>query len=159
MGLGWFFGVEISRRPSAPGRPRLVPAGGGRGVPRWKAGYATTSSRANSVPRIAARELHERLSAGGDVLVLDLRSDAAFEASGAMVLGALRIRPAVIHREAPSCRATRGDPLLLLTERSHQRQSGADPDQEGHRNVSILRGGLDDWIREGLPTQPVGQAS
>jgi rhodanese-related sulfurtransferase len=53
-----------------------------------------------SAPRILPDDLHRKMTAGEDVLILDLRRDHDYDPSGSMVEGAVRIRPASFHRVA-----------------------------------------------------------
>jgi len=49
---------------------------------------------------IPAEELNRRMSEGEEIHLLDLRTDAACDASGVMNPGAVRVRPATFHRVA-----------------------------------------------------------
>lgn len=99
--LGRLFGAEIAR--VAQGMQGAVGwtvvAGIGVYIV-WRGWYRRYLVRRYAVPRIDPDDLHRRMSAGEDFLVLDLRSDAAFAGADRMVIGALRVRPATFHREA-----------------------------------------------------------
>ncbi len=99
VGLGWFSGAEVAERARAvQGLLLWIFAGALIAYLAWRAGYRHYLVRRYSVPRIEPEELHRRLAAGEEVLVVDLRGDDAFASSETMIPGAWRARPAVFHR-------------------------------------------------------------
>lgn len=101
VGIGWAFGDAVAGHVN-----RINGLLGGL-VARslvayvgWTVAFRRYLVRKYSAPRIPAEDLHRRTSEGEGIHVLDLRSDAAFEASGVMIVGAVRGRPATFHRVA-----------------------------------------------------------
>ncbi len=100
-GLGWAFGSGMATSARAVhGVFGWLVVAGTAAYFVWQAGYRYYLVHRYSVPRIGPDELHLKMSAGGDVVVLDLRSDAAYAGSSVMIAGAIRVRPATFHRYA-----------------------------------------------------------
>jgi len=101
VGLGWVFGTGMATWTRAiHGVLGWLIAAGVIAYFVWQVGYRLYLTRRFSVPRLSPEELHRRTSEGNDVLVLDLRSDAAYDGSSLMIAGAVRVRPATFHRYA-----------------------------------------------------------
>lgn len=101
IGLGWLFGTGMASRVRVVhGFLGWLIVAGVLAYFVWQVGYRLYLTRRFSVPRLEPDELHRRISEGEGVLVLDLRSDAAFDGSPVMVAGAVRVRPSSFHRHA-----------------------------------------------------------
>ncbi len=66
----------------------------------WRAGYRFWLVKRYGGNRVDPDEVHLRMRAGEDLLVIDLRRDDDFDASDRMIAGAARLRPASFHRYA-----------------------------------------------------------
>lgn len=99
--LGWTFGEEIaeSTRGIQGWMGWILLAGVAASV-LWRIGFRYYLVHAFSAPRIMPDEVHRRISAGEDLLIVDLRRDNDYAASERMIAGALRVRPASFHRFA-----------------------------------------------------------
>ena len=99
--LGWVFGEEIaeSARGIQGWMGWLLLAGIAASV-LWRIGFRYYLVHRFSAPRILPDDLHRKMAAGEDLLILDLRRDHDYDPSDSMVLGAVRIRPASFHRVA-----------------------------------------------------------
>ena len=64
----------------------------------WRIAYRYWLVKRYSARRLAPEEVHGKMQAGEDLLVLDLRRDDDYGASDRMVSGAQRVRPASFHR-------------------------------------------------------------
>lgn len=101
VGLGWAFGAGMASRVRAlHGVLGWLIVAGVLGYFAWQVGYRLYLTRRFSVPRLAPEELHRKMSEGDGVLVLDLRSDAAYDGSTRVIEGAIRVRPGTFHRYA-----------------------------------------------------------
>ena len=102
VGLGWVFGDAVAGHVDRiNGMLGGLVAVGLAAYLGWTVAFRRYLVRKYSAPRIPAEELFRRMTEGEEFHVLDLRSDAAFEASGVMIPGAVRVRPATFHRVAP----------------------------------------------------------
>lgn len=99
--LGWTFGEEIaeSARGIQGWMGWILFAGVAASV-AWRLGFRYYLVHVFSAPRVMPEEVHRRLAAGEDLLVVDLRRDNDYASSDRMVAGALRVRPASFHRFA-----------------------------------------------------------
>jgi membrane protein DedA with SNARE-associated domain len=100
-GLGWSFGERIaeSARGIQGWMGWILLAGVAVSV-AWRLVFRYYLVHRFSAPRILPDDLHRKMAAGEDVLILDLRRDHDFDSSDSMVAGAVRIRPASFHRAA-----------------------------------------------------------
>ena len=99
VGLGWVFGSGMASRARAVhGVLGWLIVAGTAAYFIWQVGYRYYLVHRFSVPRIEPEDLHRKMSAEDGVLVLDLRSDAAYADSSVMIAGAVRVRPATFHR-------------------------------------------------------------
>jgi membrane protein DedA with SNARE-associated domain len=99
--LGWFFGEEIaeSARGIQGWMGWILLAGIAASV-AWRLGFRYYLVHRFSAPRILPDDLHRKMAAGEDLLILDLRQDHDYDPSDAMIAGAVRVRPASFHRAA-----------------------------------------------------------
>ncbi len=101
VGLGWAFGTGMaSSIRVVHGILGWVIVAGVVAYFAWQVGYRLYLVHRFSVPRLSPEELHRKMATGEGVLVLDLRSDAAYDGSRHMIAGAVRVRPATFHRHA-----------------------------------------------------------
>ncbi len=101
VGVGWAFGTGMATSVRVVhGVLGWLIVAGVIAYFAWQVGYRLYVTRRFSVPRLSPEELHRKMSQVDAVLVLDLRNDAAYEDSGLMIAGALRVRPATFHRYA-----------------------------------------------------------
>ncbi len=99
VGLGWLFGTGMASRVRAVhGVLGWLVVAGVIAYFAWQVAYRLYLTRRFSVPRLSPEDLHRKMSDGDGVLVLDLRSDAAYDGSSLMIAGAVRVRPATFHR-------------------------------------------------------------
>ncbi len=99
--LGWTFGEEIaeSARGIQGWMGWILFAGIAASV-LWRLGFRYYLVHVFSAPRIMPDEVQRRVSAGEDLLIVDLRRDDDYASSERMITGALRVRPASFHRFA-----------------------------------------------------------
>lgn len=101
VGIGWAFGDAVAGHAMRiNGLLGWFVAGSLAAYIGWILVFRRYLVMKYSVPRIAAEELHRRMSAGEAMAVLDLRQDHAFDGSSAMIPGAVRVRPATFRRAA-----------------------------------------------------------
>lgn len=104
------------------------------------------------VARISPEELNEKLDAGEDVLIVDLRSPLDFEANPRMIPSARRIPPGELeelHAELPRDR----DVILYCTCPNEATSARATLrlHRRGIRRVRPLDGGFEKWDKLGFP--------
>jgi len=101
VGIGWAFGDAVAGHVGRiNGMLGGLVAGGLAAYIGWTVAFRRYLVRKYAAPRIPAEELYRRMSEGEAIHLLDLRSDAAYDASGVMIPGAVRVRPATFHRVA-----------------------------------------------------------
>jgi len=66
----------------------------------WRVGYRFWLVKRYGGKRLDPDEVHRRMREGEDLLLIDLRRDDDYHASGRMIAGAMRLRPASFHRHA-----------------------------------------------------------
>jgi membrane protein DedA with SNARE-associated domain len=97
LGLGWLFSDQLERVMRAVadvgGRAFLLAASALLVYIAWKIAQRRRFLRQIALDRITPEELHARLAAGEDIVVVDLRHSAEFEAEGRTLPHALRIAP------------------------------------------------------------------
>ena len=99
--LGWFFGEEIAETARGiHGWLGWILLAGVAASIAWRLGFRYYLVHRYSVPRLAPDEVHRRMAAGEELLIVDLRRDSEYDASERMVAGALRVRPGSFHRFA-----------------------------------------------------------
>jgi rhodanese-related sulfurtransferase len=93
-------------------------------------------------------DLRRRLAAGGPLLVLDVRGADEFTGPLGHIAGAVNLPlPELPARLAALAAEPRPIVLVCLTDRRSAR-AAAELAAAGHRDVAVLRGGMDRWRRE-----------
>jgi uncharacterized membrane protein YdjX (TVP38/TMEM64 family)/rhodanese-related sulfurtransferase len=106
--------------------------------------------RAKEPAWIEADELQRRLSAGDQVMLLDVREPNEFTAPPGHLPGAINIPLAELAGRTPDV-ARRQQPIVVVckTDRRSAR-AAADLLAAGLKDVTVLRGGTDGWHQRGL---------
>ena len=110
---------------------------------------------ADDVTRIGALAVREMLERGEHVVFVDTRTREAWDASDVKLPGAIRVPPddVAAHRDE-----IRHDYAVITYCTSlHEEASAAVARQLtdwGWSRAEPLAGGMDEWVREGLPTVP-----
>jgi rhodanese-related sulfurtransferase len=105
-----------------------------------------------AVPRITKEELKQQLDAAGPAapVIFDVRLKYPFEHSSMMLPGAVRMAPSALDRSRlPTDRPIvlyDSDPEELVASRV-----GEELQRQGY-TVSVLAGGIGDWVTAKLPT-------
>jgi membrane protein DedA with SNARE-associated domain len=111
VGLGWLFSDQLERvmRQVADvgGRAFFLAVSALAVYLAWKAVQRRRFLREITLDRITPEELNARLAAGEDIVVIDLRHTAEFEADGKSLPRALRIAPETIDAQMGSIPADR----------------------------------------------------
>ncbi len=99
--LGYVFGERIAESARGfQGALGWLLLAGLAGTVAWRAIYRYWLVKRYAAFRLAPEEVHRKMEAGEDPLVLDLRQDEEYASSDRMVAGAVRVRPASFHRRA-----------------------------------------------------------
>jgi membrane protein DedA with SNARE-associated domain len=97
LGLGWLFSDQLERVAEEAARLGgwllVVLVAGAAGYIAWKYFQRQQFLRELRIARITARELKQKLDAGEDVVVVDLRHRIDFEAEPEAIPGALHVPP------------------------------------------------------------------
>ena len=113
--LGWIFSDELERVLQAVtdfgSTVFIVSAALLVGYVAWKFGQRRRFLRQIQVDRITPEELHRRLAAGEDIVVVDLRHSNEYEADETTLPGAMRVAPDAIDTHIDSIR---GDHEVVL---------------------------------------------
>ncbi len=112
--------------------------------------------------RISPQDLKGRLAEGEDLVIVDLRSDLAYQQQGSKIPGAIHIPPAEFrlrHGEIPKDR-----PIVMYCTCPNEATSARLAlllKSEGYKTVWPLLGGMDAWLELGYPTEafPGGEDS
>ncbi len=102
--------------------------------------------------RITAEELVHRLEAGEEFLILDVRPKQAYRLSPVRIKGAIRVPPGNIDarfRELPA-----NKPIVVYCNDTGEETAARAArilTERGFRDVRVLRGGFDAWLRAGYP--------
>jgi hydroxyacylglutathione hydrolase len=116
------------------------------GMPAWlQAGFPVTET-----PQITPRDLHQHLVSGHGPAVLDVRSDAEWEAGH--IEGAVHIMGGFLAERLPE--VPDGDrPVAVVCGIGYRSTVAASVlERAGFRRVLSLTGGMDAWREAGLPT-------
>ena len=101
VALGFAFGEKIAETARGfQGMMGWLLLSGLAATVAWRIIYRFWLVKRYSARRLPPEEVHGKMQAGENLLVLDLRRDDDYDASDRMVAGALRIRPASFHRHA-----------------------------------------------------------
>lgn len=104
---------------------------------------------------VEPRQVHERLQDGEDVLLLDVRTEGEF--AGGHAPGAVNVPLGVLPRRLVEMKEQAADykdtPVVLMC-RTDNRAAAAYQHlkRHGFAQVSVMRGGMSRWTRDGLPT-------
>jgi rhodanese-related sulfurtransferase len=99
---------------------------------------------------IEPADLQQRLAAGDPVLVLDVRGADEFAGPLGHIAGALNLPlPELPAHRAELAADRRPIVAVCLTDKRSAR-AAAELAAAGHRDVAVLRGGMDRWRREGI---------
>ena len=106
--------------------------------------------RAKVPPWIEADELQRRLTAGDQMVLLDVREHGEFTASPGHLPGAINVPLAELAGRTPDL-ARRRQPIVVVC-KTDRRSARAATDllAAGLQNVAVLRGGTDGWHQRGL---------
>src|SRR5215813_11075541 len=106
----------------------------------WKFIQRQRFLRRLRIARITPKELMDKLMAGENISIVDLRQPMDIEAFPQMIPGALRIAMEEIEeRHGEDSPGSRRRPLLLVTQRSDQRPGGAAAASQGNHQGSTAR--------------------
>ncbi len=101
VALGFAFGERIAETArGVQGMMGWLLLAGLAATVAWRIAYRFWLVKRYSAKRLEPEELHRRMRAGEEILILDLRRDDDYAASDRMVAGAVRVRPASFHRHA-----------------------------------------------------------
>lgn len=110
-------------------------------IGRWRTG-----------PMLDITELKQRLDAGADALLLDVRSGADFIGEQGHIAGATNIALEDLPARLPDISAYQERPVFIVC-RTDKRSARAALllAEHGFADVHVARGGMTDWIRNGYP--------
>jgi rhodanese-related sulfurtransferase len=103
-------------------------------------------------PMLDTRAFKQRLKAGNDLLVLDVRSAADFTGEQGHIKGALNIPLEDLPRRLGELDDYR-DHLVAIVCRTDMRSAAAARllGRAGFADVQVVRGGMTGWLKAGLP--------
>jgi len=115
-------------------------------IKRWRAPSA--------VPFLAVQSLREKLAQHADVLVLDVRGAAEFSGELGHIAGANNIAVEDLLHRVPELEAQRARSIVLVC-RTDKRSAQAAQllRQAGFEHLAVLRGGMTEWNKAGLPVE------
>jgi rhodanese-related sulfurtransferase len=107
-------------------------------------------------PRVAAPawievvELQRRLGAGAAVVVVDVRQPEEFVAPPGHLPGAVNVPLGDLPRRVGELAARRQPVVVVCKTDRRSAQAAAELRATGLQDVAVLRGGTDEWHRQGL---------
>ena len=158
LGLGYLFSDQLERALAAVtevgGRAFFAALLALAAYVGWKIVQRRRFLRAIALDRITPEELHARLAAGDDVVVVDLRHPAELEADAATVplRGAHRPRCDGRRRRLAAPRP-RDRALLHLTDEATSARAALLLRRRGIARVRPLAGGFAAWRARGYPVE------
>jgi uncharacterized membrane protein YdjX (TVP38/TMEM64 family)/rhodanese-related sulfurtransferase len=119
-------------------------------LPRWIKRWRAPSA----VPFLAVQSLREKLAQHADVLVLDVRGAAEFSGELGHIAGANNIAVEDLAHRLPELEAQRARAIVLVC-RTDKRSAQAARllRQAGFEHLAVLRGGMTEWNKAGLPVE------
>ena len=114
--------------------------------------------RRTRIARVTPEELRQKLQAGGNVVVVDLRGAAEKSVDAVKLPGALQMSPDELQRRYTEIPADR-DLVLYCSCPSEAAAASLAIQlrQRGLTRVRPLLGGLDGWRARGYPLEPIQQ--
>lgn len=111
-------------------------------------------SRWRKPPMVAVPELKQRLDAGADVLVLDVRRPEDFTGEQGHIPGALNIPLPELAARLMELHDRRQRPIVTVCRTDHMSSKAARLlAQQGFTDVRVVRMGMTDWNRNGYPVE------
>ena len=104
------------------------------------------------VKELGIREVKQRLDAGEEFVLVDVRED--FEWARGHLPGAVHLSKGIIERDAEKAFPDRGAPLVLYCGGGFRSALAAENLQKmGYTDVTSMDGGWRDWIEAGFPVK------
>ncbi len=112
----------------------------------------------NPVVRVEPGELKHRLDSKEDVTIVDVREPAEFAGALGHIAGARNLPVGELDRRTSELDGLEQCPLVVVC-RTDKRSATAARllHQAGFARVAILRGGMEQWNREKLPTEATAE--
>ncbi|HER26904.1 MAG TPA: rhodanese-like domain-containing protein, partial [Rhodospirillales bacterium] len=110
------------------------------------------------VPFAEAREVHEMIQNGTDILIIDVRSESEFTGNLGHISGALNLEAADLKNRLAGgdgqFNELKGE-TVLVTCRTENRSPRVAKilTKAGFTNVCVLKGGMVGWNKQGLPVE------
>jgi len=106
--------------------------------------------RAKEPAWIEADELQRRLSAGDQLMVIDVREPTEFTAPPGHLPGAINIPLTELARRTPDVARHRQPIVVVCKTDRRSARAAAELSAAGLKDVTVLRGGTDGWHQRGL---------
>lgn len=113
---------------------------------------------AGGAPFVDVKAVQERISAGEEIVLLDVRTPGEFAGSLGHVPSALNVPLAELGRRlaanAEEMDALKGEPVFVMCRTANRSPSAARLlKKKGFTNISVVKGGMSAWKRSGLPVE------
>jgi len=110
--------------------------------------------RLRQKPMLSIPQLKERLDAGEDLLVLDVRSAEDFVGEQGHIAGVMNIPLEKLPERLDELAEHEERPIVLVCRTDRRSAKAAQLlAREGFADVHVAKGGMTDWNRQGYPTQ------
>lgn len=116
----------------------------------------------NKLRTMSPRALNEMIEQGEALYLIDVRTPAEYRsghALGAISVPLDQLRPEGLSKRLGDTKAGQESPLFLTCQGGFRAQQAAERlAQAGYRNLYLLDGGTEAWVKAGLPTQRCAHA-
>jgi len=110
------------------------------------------------VPFVEPQSVQDRIKAGEEVLIIDVRTDKEFTSPPGHVPGAINLNGVELDKKLESAgdglASLKSEPIFVMCRTENRAPRAARLlTKSGFTDVSIIKGGMTRWSKEGLPTE------
>lgn len=113
---------------------------------------------AYGIPFVNAKDVHDKLAGGDDIVVIDVRTANEYGSNTGHVAGAVNVPVGDLRGRLESAGGALGElkdhPVYLMCRTENRSSSAAKMMRRaGFKNVSVIKGGMTGWNKAGLPAE------
>ena len=123
-------------------------------LPRFIRRFRKKSAPAATVPVLNVAELKRRLNNSDDILVLDVRSAEEYSGPLGHIRGSKQIAVAELGQRLDEIRDRANHPVAIICHTDRRSARAIEQlRRSGFNNLLLVRGGMEEWKREGFPVE------